>query len=66
MINQQLIEEGFAFAYRHPRFKSKGWALESENRARRQAIGLWAHKAAQRPIQPTIFRKQIKQKRREP
>lgn len=57
-INQVLVEEGFAFAYRGSGDTSpeiKKWAMESEDRAKKAKKGLWS--LEQPPERPEIFRR---------
>jgi micrococcal nuclease len=55
-INETLIRDGYAFAYRGRRNKDlKDWAANAEEEARKNKKGFWA--LQQRPEAPYLFRK---------
>ncbi len=61
-INQDMIREGFAFAYRDKRLAPdiSAWALEAEALAKKNKTGLWALPDKERPDEPRLFRKRSK------
>lgn len=55
-VNEGLIRNGYAFAYRGPKNKDlRDWAAKAEVEAQKNKKGLWALK--QRPQAPYLFRK---------
>lgn len=52
-INRELVEQGYAFAYRY-RNQVLNWAAEAERSAKERGLGLWALRI--RPEEPKIHR----------
>ncbi len=57
-VADQLVEQGFAWAYR--RYNPPNALIEKEARAKRERRGLWQNS---QPTPPWIWRKKAKQKR---
>jgi micrococcal nuclease len=56
-INERLVNEGFAFAYRGRKASySLDWALRAEAAAKKSQLGLWALKEP--PLKPDQFRRE--------
>ena len=57
-LNEELVEEGYSFAYRSPsakRGQTFAWAVDAEKRAQKNKKGFWA--LAEPPENPSEFRK---------
>jgi micrococcal nuclease len=53
-VNQRLVEEGYAFAYRHPpNVKYADLLREAERRAREAGKGLWSDPAKAKSLAPS-------------
>ena len=64
LINKELISEGYAFAYRHPKTdpEIRKWAIAAEEEAIRNKKGFWSLPEDKQPENPADFRKKAKTK----
>ena len=58
-INEDLVREGYAYAYRASRSdpEARAWAERAETEAQKKKVGFWALPASERPVDPSLYRK---------